>query len=172
MICFIYKWMISYYITEQRELPLYLKRHIGRCGGCRSYYDENIALIDLLKSQSPFDVNNVQVSKQHRQAGRFAVLCKAAAFIIAAAGVVMIYNYQKTPRFSPEQIRYFDQAADMLFDSAALKQAAVTGKAKSAKLTEHYENIPQLFRDALGIFVGNLSVEMNEDYDNRHNHLN
>jgi hypothetical protein len=37
MLCFIYKWIISWVLDSGKELPGAAKRHIDRCSGCREF---------------------------------------------------------------------------------------------------------------------------------------
>ena len=53
MICFIYKWIISWVLDSGKELPGAVTRHIDRCGSCREFARVSGSLAARLTRDAP-----------------------------------------------------------------------------------------------------------------------
>ncbi len=166
MMCAIYKWIMSFYITEERQLPTYLERHLNRCGVCRNYYADSIRLTESLRSQAAAGLQIIDTSDASRPSiKRFSlpVWLKTAALVAIVVGGVLVLNHNRDAAdHRQKQLECFDSAADMLFNTPSLKYSILTGNAKQTQLAGQYQSLPEIFTDALSILKGNLSTGIEE----------
>ncbi len=165
MMCVIYKWIMSFNITEERQLPRYLQRHLKRCAACRAYYDDSIRLTESLRSQAAAGLHIITASDINPQSSKRPLLpvwLKTAALIAIVIGAFAAFNSSRFTGPSQKQLECFDLATDMLFDSPALKYTILTGSVEPSRLDEQYKGLPEILSQAVSLLMGNLSTGLED----------
>jgi len=170
MMCVIYKWILSFYITEERQLPGYIRRHIKKCRTCRDYYNSSIRLTESLRTQAAAGLHAIAVSEvaensKPRKSFSLPGWLRTAAFIAIAAGALIAFSHNRA--YKQKQLECFDVAADMLFDTSSLRYTILTDSDQSRQIAAQYHGLPEIFREATNLFFGNLSTGIEEKPNDR-----
>jgi len=113
MWCFWYRMLISHTLDKGTSPGRFVQRHLGRCGGCRSFYKQGLVLEERLREAAPaggeafgeYLRERVMKRLAERETGpvRPAVFGRPARWMGLAAGVLIVlgaglfYGLRETP---------------------------------------------------------------------------
>lgn len=166
MICFIYKWLISSAISDDKAISGFIRRHVQNCPECLAYYKDSLRLTAMLRAQaaqsmhlhdSPLPADKINASTQWRQ-----ITFKAAAMVAVFAAAALILSIHTKPSTTQEQLDYFDYNTSVILNITELEHPFLF--AQDLPLTqEPYEGFEVFLRSAFGLVIDGLSADADND---------
>jgi hypothetical protein len=148
MICFIYKWLLSNSVTEDKEPSARLSGHLGKCPGCLRFYTEHANLAHNLRTQAG---NNLNLSGNDEQiCGKTShSIWKRPAMIAAlltfAIGAIFAYVQMSSP--SQIQLDCLDDNAYLVINAPSAQYAAISSSPGFGDFTQQYNALESFTKE-------------------------
>lgn len=164
MMCFIYKWLISSAVSDEKAANKFLRRHIEKCPSCMEYYKDHLRIAAILRSQCAKAIERepavspIYMPKRVRlwQAG------KAAAIVFILVVSVAVFNHFRHPEPTQEQVEYFDNNTSLLLDMCDQDKSIDRLKAVPS-LSEQYEGFGAIINNVLAIVSEGISNQTEKE---------